>query len=498
MKRYGFLAGIAFLVLSCLSVYYGGLNQDEGWYLYAAQMVKDGNLLYRDFAYTQAPLMPLVYSRLAFVWETFGLLGARVLTLSIGLAGILAAVALARRMVPPERRGVAGLVTFFLLGCNLYHLYYLAIPKTYALAGTFAVIGFLFLSYALEFASCDDGCAPSFARRFAGAVSAAVSGLALAFAAGSRISLGALLAVTGVALLVAFRRYRFTFLWFGLGGAFGLVATFGPFLLDHGARAGFFAAQAYHAARGGFDPLFTAGSVSRLVRWYLPVFVLFGYALFTAPKEFLKGFEAKLALFGFLAVFAVQIVAPFPYEDYQVPVMALLAVFVATRAPAPKSPLLALGLAFACAFGNPMLEKWTVNGQDRFWSLKKQKSELRQLQDIARIIEAIDPGGKTLLTQDLYLAIETHRRVPRGLEMGPFSQFTDEEWLDLLRNAEPSIAALSGYTFAIDPPACTETPMEKQMQRWNALKNRYDLVLKEDMFGQNATTLLILKRRNAE
>lgn len=211
----------------------------------------------------------------------------------------------------------------------------------------------------------------------------------------------------------------------------------------------------------------------------------------------------NLALAGFLLVFAVQMLAPFPYEDYQVPVMGLLAVFaaVSTVARVPDAAhlkakvLLVLGMTWACSFGSPLLEKWSTNGQDRFWSLKKDRFELAQLREVARQIEAVDPGGTELLTQDLYLAVETGRRVPAGLEMGPFAMLTDAEWRTLLHAAPCRIAALSGYSFAINPPRCDERPMSEQMEYWNILKRNYNLVLKEENFGQNQTTLLVLKRK---
>jgi len=491
MKRYWFLAVLGCAVLAFAAVWLGGLNQDEGWYLYAARLVSEGKTPYRDFFYTQAPVMPMVYAAFAPVWDAFGLLGARVLTLSLGALGVAFFCALAARLVAPGRRAPAALAVFLLLGSNLYHLYYLAIPKTYALASLFVAIGFYLLTYARP-------------PGFRGAVFAFASGLALAFACGTRISLGALLAVVGFGLLVSVRSWSRAFLWFGLGGAFGLAVVYGFFLFDPPARAGLFAAQAYHAARGGFDPVFTVGSVSRLVRWYLPVFVLLGLGLASgreAGGEPPASLVARLAFAGFLAVFLVQMLAPFPYEDYQVPVMGLLAAFAVVlffgrpaSVPA-RGLLLALGLAWACSFGSPLLEKWMTNGQDRFWTLKKERCELAQLRDVARAIEEEDPNGDMLLTQDLYLAIETGRKVPEGLEMGPFSMLTEDRWRALLSSAPCAVAALSGYSFAIDPPRCGEVPVERQMEYWGLLKKNYELVMKEENFGQNATTLLVLKRK---
>ena len=465
-------------VLGAAAVWMGGLNQDEGWYLYAANLVADGQAPYRDFAYTQGPVMPYVYGAFAWVWKVGGLLGARIFTLALGLAGILIAADLAGRLVPAERRATASLIAFFLLATNLYHLYYVTIPKTYALAGLFVLAGFWLLRLAQT--------------RAKPLVPALAAGVCLALAAGTRISLGATLPVVGLGLLATRRRTALA--GFCLGGFGALALAYGPFLCDAAAREGLLAAQRYHAARGGFDPVWTVGSLSRLVRWYLPVFIVLG----------LGGFRtARGLLAAFLAVFAVQMLAPFPYEDYQVPVMGLLAVFAAANfaaraeCPAPRATLLVLGLCFATSFGSPLLEKWTTNGQDCFWTLKKDKTELAQLRDVAATINALDPGGQTLFTQDLYLAIETRRRVPKGLEMGPFAILSDAAWRQLLKTTNCPVAALSGYAFAIEPPRCDRRPLQQQFDYLNILKANYQLALREEAFGQNATPLLILMRKPA-
>lgn len=502
-KVCGILAGLAAVILACAAVWLGGLNQDEGWYLYAAQLVRAGKMPYRDFFYTQGPLMPIVYSALTWAWDSAGLLGARALTAAVGLSATLVSVATVRLLVPPARRGAAGVLVALLLSCNLYHLYFTAIPKTYALASLFVATGFYLLARAL----CDGSV------RFRGGFLAA-AGLALAFAAGTRISLVALLGTSGLGLLASFRNCRWGFLWFGLGGALGLLLVYGPFCLDEGALAGLCAAQRYHAARGGFSPVFVVGSLSRLVRWYLPVFILLGLAVRpraadagAAPAERSatgRTLTLGLVLFGFAGVFAVQMMAPFPYEDYQVPVMGLLALgasaLTAGRVESDRLPrlvLLTTGLAYATAFGSPLLEKWTTDGQDRFWPLRKETTELAQLRETARRIERLDPGGKTLLTQDLYLAIETGRTVPDRLAMGPFSMLADDEWRELLETAplDYPLAALSGYTFAIDPPGCGERPPERQAAYWEIINRGYEQVATVKAFGQNATELKIMRKK---
>jgi len=491
------------------------LNQDEGWYLYAAQMVRDGKLPYRDFFFTQGPTMPFVYSVLAPIWgpgsPLHGLLGGRVATLLLGLAGTAVAVALVRRIVPEERRSLAGISVFAVLSCNLYHLYFTTIPKTYALGGLFLMAGFLLFVCGLR-ASAARG-----ALVF-------VSGVSMAFASGTRISLILILPVAGILLLVCFREFRWSFLWFGLGGATGLALTYGLFALDGQSLQALLAAQSYHAARGGFDPLFAVGSVSRLLRGYAALCVIGIAAMSLARSTRMSvavdpaGHVTLWALgIGFAAVFVLQLSAPFPYDDYQVPVMGMLAVIAAAWFAKSRgsgyqvhyrSAWFVVLAACGMSFVSPFLQEWAAYSQDRFWSQKKEASELARLREAAREIECLDPGGKSLLTQDLYLAIETGRKVPSGLEMGPFCYFPDcpsdraralhvlnrELMEELVSSAPCALAACSGYAFAIAAPSCHETPFEEQKKYFRLLKKNYELADTFPKFGQNATTLLVLKR----
>ena len=136
-KRYWILSVAAAVILAVAAVWLGALNQDEGWYLYAANLVSEGKMLYRDFFYTQGPLLPIVYSPFRWVWDSCGLLGARIFTSLIGILGIVVASRLAGVLAPPKAAPLARIETFLLLGCSLYHLYYLSIPKTYALGALF-------------------------------------------------------------------------------------------------------------------------------------------------------------------------------------------------------------------------------------------------------------------------------------------------------------------------------------------------------------------------
>ena len=521
------LAVLAALTLGAVAVWFGSLNQDEGWYLYAAQLVRAGKLPYHDFFFTQGPTLPVVYSFFSPIWTSagsplHGVLGGRVVSLAFGLAGIVLFAGVARQLVCRERRFAASFAVFAMLACNIYHLYFLTIPKTYALGSFFTAIGFYMLAISLAHTGW---------RRAAHLV---VSGLAIAFASGTRISLVLMLGVVGFALLFNFRRYRYGFVWFGIGGSLGLFLTYGVFAMDPVSLRGLLAAQEYHAARGGFDLMFAVGSLSRLVRAYAAALAVLGLVVAgslcrgkadagASSADDAPG-DARFLLWtigaSFAAVFLLQLSAPFPYDDYQVPVMGLLAVVAgalfASRCQCPGDQSAMRGSVFAflaacvMSFGSPQLQQWFVAGQDRFWTVMKGRSDLAELRDAAKKIEAIDPGGKTLFTQDLYLAVECGRSVPEGLEMGPFSYCPDafdveaetlhvmnaDRLMKLIESAPSPVAAFSGYGFAVAAPRCDEVPYEDQMAFWEKLKEKYSRVDVVPFFGQNDTTLLVLKRND--
>jgi hypothetical protein len=168
------------LVLYAANLWLGNLNQDEGWYLYAALENAAGRLPYRDFFFSQGPLMPRVYGLLAPLWAPAGVAGGRALTALFGLCGALRAGWLAARGAPRGRWLACGITAFLLTGCNVYHSYFTTIPKTYALASLLLLAGLAALWN------------PDQLRA---AWRAALGGLLLAGAACTRLSLGIALPV---------------------------------------------------------------------------------------------------------------------------------------------------------------------------------------------------------------------------------------------------------------------------------------------------------------
>lgn len=557
-------------MLAAANLLFGELNQDEGWYLYAARLVREGDLPYRDFAFTQGPLMPIAYALLFGAVERWGVGGGRAVTALMGLAAAALAVGLARRLSPAGTAATAGVFTLALVALNVYHSYFTTVVKTYSLCALFFTGGFYALSLGRE-------------RRSAGLFAAA--GLLLSAAAAVRLSFGLALAVVGVWLLVKRRRYGDAgWLAFGLGGGLGLALFLGTFYLAAPDNFRFYLID-YHTARdsgGLFRALaFKAGMVSRLVQGYFVATAL-GISLLvlrvasggrapetefgtvrrdgemtsfgtspapgksepptavpqkanigenapperrenasTAVSHVENGTVGDFATVAGLAVGAIalaQAAAPFPYDDYQVPLFPLFAALVSSalfRLPAlaparaqATASVLALLLNGAAAISSPINQAWLIVGRDRIWWRMREEPALVQLRRASERLRNEAGTDGLLLTQDTYLAVDAGLRVPRGWEMGVFSYYPDwpretaeqrrvvnrEMLLEQIRQAPARVAAFSDYAFSIAAPRIVPVPEDERMSLWQALESRYTPLGQLSYFGQGNMTLRLYVR----
>ena len=494
---------LAGFILSACNIVMGPLNQDEGWYLLAGLNTAGGMMPYRDYLFTQGPVLPYVYAMFSPVWSPFGVLGGRVLTSAMGLLVAVLCSGFAYRVAPERGRVMAALFAWLLTACCPVFSYFTVIPKTYSLSGLFIAAAFFVFSGKKTW-------------RFE------VTGVLLALAAGTRLSLGVLLAVVGFGLLALCRREGFRYAWlrFGLGGGITLLALFAPFAIL--APEGLIFSQSYHASRsdsGFFNWLvLRAGFASRLLQGYFPM-VCFGIAAVAAGFRDVRRIPPALwfACLGFLAVTVVHFIAPFPYDDYQTPVMPLAAaavsVMLATvlmgasprqvNVVARSATLVALLFIIA----SPMCMTWVTVRQDRFWFQMKTTPDVLKLREVgAWLRENAGPTGQ-VLTQDAYLAVEAGLKVIPGLEMGPFSIFPalDDAAAEkakvynvaTLRRAiettPAEVAALSGYSFAVSCPTTEKMDPELVASLSKAVDARYEKIRSVPDFGQGHTTLDLYK-----
>ena len=523
--------------LAGANLFLGEPNQDEGWYLYAARLVSQGQKPYVDFASTQGPVMPFVYSLAQPLVDRWGVAGGRAFTILIGFLCSLGAAFLAARLAPAGRRNATAFVAFALVAVNVYQSCFFTVVKTYALTAFLLVLGFLALTWV---------------DRKRAWPAAFLSGLFLSLAAGTRLSAGAVLPVVFLALLVFargegpetnLRAGAGVAVSFAAGAALTLCLLFVPFLI-RAPESLRFALFDYHAGReaGGLMPLlaYKAGFISRVVQDY---FVAMGLLLVVVAVRLSRGRgtgardgdSVVWALWiSVLAVTVVHFMAPFPYDDYQVMIYPLFAVGVAVGLmrmaepvgspvvstasqgliPACKADGYGIGmvvllLCAASAFSSPVNQNWFIGQRDRLWWPIKKSFPMAMLREAGDYIRSITKPGDILLTQDAYLAVESGRMLPKGMELGPFCYFP--EWssekalrrhvlnrdmlMEILENSDAPAAAFSGYGLSIQSPEIRELPVEEQQALRAAVEKRYQLVRTIETFGHAETTLKVYKRK---
>jgi len=504
------------LALGVANLLFGDLNHDEGWYLYAAQNVARGNVPYRDFFFTQGSVMPYFYAVFSKLWSPFGVIGGRVFTLLLGFLGAFLASWLAAKNFPRGQRLAPWIITFALTACSVYHSYFTTIPKTYALSSLLLILACLLLS------------------RLQSRAAVFFAGLLFALATATRVSMGAGALAAGIWLLFQHRRMPWQWLLFATGGIIGLLACFGPFWLV--ARDQWVFANTFHAERDGGGVMFIVGSAARLVRGYFPLSIACVLAVFLEvrnriPSTALGGpRQPSMAIDNYrnislwlsvaFAILLLQLLSPFPYDDYQVPVMPLIAAAAATSLcktinneqltinnkktlSLVHCSLLISILAALHAISSPNVQSWFFIRQDRFWPVMKSEPDVLKLTRVARSI----PPGFLLLTQDAYLAVAGQHRLPQGFEMGPFGYFTNmsDNWAEryhvlnknrlreIIATTDAPYAMLSGYAFALQAPAMTRLPDADRAEIFSLIAERYDLLETIEDFGQYHTPLTIWK-----
>lgn len=135
-----FLLSLA-VSLAILAIFFfkRSLNLDEGWYLLATKLVKQGQRPYLDFSYTQGPVLPYVYS-LFFSILPVNLVAGRGITLLFASATWGITIMMSWRLFGKN----AALLTVWMLAAGLLAAGQYTYIATYALTGFFISSGIFF------------------------------------------------------------------------------------------------------------------------------------------------------------------------------------------------------------------------------------------------------------------------------------------------------------------------------------------------------------------
>ncbi|MBI2301972.1 MAG: glycosyltransferase family 39 protein [Armatimonadetes bacterium] len=488
-------------------------NQDEGWYLYAARLVGEGQRPYVDFAYVQPPLLPYVYHLLG---GDGSMEAGRGVSLLFGALAVLLVIAAGWRSGP-----VGGLTAGALFAFTPFVLSQQSLVKAYALADACLALG---LAAAVH------------ARGRRGWLAVAAIGFALAGLA--RNSVASALPVLWLWQLSGKERRRGLLVSVPVG--LGLVAVaMLPFLLADAAavRHHLLAHHAQNLAHGEASMSVTGALLFRVLT-LLQIMIHTCPALSTALLGGLaawlltdtrreQGAELGLAAALTVVLAVGHFVSSHPYQEYQVlalPSAAVLAglawgeLLARSREPrvagavllalAAVVPLLSIGPAVAGLPGNRRGPDGTIDPRGVFGPLHRVADEVRR---------RTGPDDE-LFSFQTDVAVEARRRLSPGLTLASFS-FTDdpeaERWkmvnprsiTSTFERATPAAVVLSGgdlaYLFhakleggqVVLEPGLGASAVATYGPLVDALNRNYVLVAQFDNVGQFFETWSVFARR---
>ncbi len=176
------------------------LSVDESQYVAATALAARGLVPYRDFAYLQTPLQPLVFAPLQWIFAGHLLLAMRLMNALLSSAVTILVYIAGRRM--GAREGAALVAAALLIACESF-AWCTGVARNDVLPAALMSVGLLMLAR------------PGSARM-------AAAGLMFGLAASAKISYAAPLATAFFAIAWTNRKQA---LWFGCGLAIGLLPT---------------------------------------------------------------------------------------------------------------------------------------------------------------------------------------------------------------------------------------------------------------------------------
>jgi hypothetical protein len=399
------LASAAFHIL------FGPLNPDEGFYGIAARAITQGALPYRDFGYSQPPVLPFVNGAVMRLIG-FGLVQQR---LANGLWGALA-LGLGAWLVARRTRPLLGLLVALAFSLWPPWMYFIHLGKSYALTSLAAsAAAWVFLQWPRArrkhlvlsaLAALGIGCRLASAPYF----------LALWLAVfwdGGRPS--ARQTILAVAELGGFLAVVFLPLWLVAPESMSFwVFQFHTLSLQHkGWRLG--AIELLWLAPAGWIALLLSVALARRRLWPRRETILAAAALLGLATNVLPG--GALAEYGVpfllpLALALILVVADFtrawPLPHRAGLVAALLAIHLGAN---PISNL----MHSASPRGNAQSLFLPLAVSDYDFGLPSRNAHIRAM------VEQLLPPGQPLIGPNLIPALEANRPVPLDLAMGFFS-----------------------------------------------------------------------------
>ena len=435
------LAAVIHCVSASFHVYTGGMNPDEGFYAIAARAVMHGEVPYRDFGYTQMPLLPYVNGPWLAL-TGYGLFEQRWLNGIWGaLALVLASRWVARRTWP--LLGVAFAVTFSLSPAWMYFMH---LGKTYAFTSLVVIAA----TYAFVELS------PGWKKRW-------LLGWLGVLGVGCRLPAAPFFAVLWLTAVCEGEGLRVrSLLSATLGLALAAVLLLLPFYALAPESSVFWTLKIHAAAVPQRARHLAWTDVATLAPiWWAALTA--GFAIAVVRRQRPRSSEMVVVLAAFAAL-ASNLIPSGVFEEYGTPfilplagaVMCGLARLVASWSPRQKITLVG-GLAAIHHVAAPLLTFGVARaGLASHWlppNVPAFDAELpAHIAEARRVVAALLPLDQPLIGPNIILAAETGHPVPRKLRMGPFSMTRDFSPADADRLHLLTYPELVGYFSRADVP----------------------------------------------
>jgi hypothetical protein len=470
---------VAFAAACLVAVNYGRVILDEGFYVYLAGLAARGHVPYRDFLFTQTPLVLYAFAP-AVPFGSAGVIAARAISAGCGVTAVVLVLRAAQRVGGGGAVGWAAAS----LALNASFCYDVCTARPLGLAA-------LLVAAALHALAGTPGDRRGWAR--------AAAWLSLATCV--RLSLAPFAALVAVAGLLAMHRQPGERRRVLLGVALPAGAVLGLFAALGGEQM-WFGTVAFHQQVHGPDPgrqmlrIFVS-EVLRNEGLALAAGVVGAVAL---VRRALSGGRATcpadpLAALGYVSWVVITILhatRPAPYAAHQTATLPLLAFSTALAlgcgAQRPASSRWAL-VACALALATVPLQHWPLRFQER-GSLRGVARAGRAVREVA--------AGRPILTFDPLLAVASGSPNMAGYELGMFSyapQVPSAERYHLkdapalardLALDQPAVVALQHRDVARLLATQGAVPIVPMLQR------DYRLIQEISGYGQFEQTLVLL------
>ncbi len=411
-----------YIAFSIFYIFFGVMNNDEGWYLYASKLVYDGKIPYIDFSYTQPPLFPYIYG---IPQHLFGpsLYVGRLTSLFFGVFTLMVTMKVAEKFGGK----IGAIIALSLISFNPGVIYGLTVVKTYSLTAFLMVLSFYFLF-----------CFP----KIKNPAKSMLSILCMSLALGVRLSVLPAVFLLLLYILYTERKNIETII---LSIATGFIACgflFIPFLVRNKDIL-IFNLVGYHIGRAEamsmFDILFNILNIifSSVNSFFAILVLIFAGSLnlyFHKQNYYSKYHEILLFYAVILSVSIVHLMQKPTFSGYSViivPIASIISAYIFSQIYINiKDNFVKINFVYIVIFMillTPLAQFAQGHvGVDR--SVIGGIRPIQNIEEMSNYIKNHTPENGKLLVFSTYAAVQANRDVLPGFEMSLFSYYPD--WSD--------------------------------------------------------------------